>query len=304
MRCMAASNRWRGWARVAACWLVVGVAAPLAPAQAPVVPTDHYGPPVCGVVKPSANRMTAEAARAEQQQGSANPQALLSDEPLEDFGIERYKLADYADCLGSGGCYWADLDAQYKRAEAILAAKFAAAGIPAAGVPAAGVPAAQGELKQKLAVVMDIDDSTLSTYCEMERESFGYVGPMFNGWVVSPEAAVAIPGALRLFNQAKAAGVAVFFITGRPGMGAPTNQTAATAKNLEAAGFHGWTGLALRNGEENSMATIAYKSGERQKIVGKRYNIVLSVGDQWSDLLGDPQAAVSVKLPNPFYFLP
>jgi hypothetical protein len=30
----------------------------------------------------------------------------------------------------------------------------------------------------------------------------------------------------------------------------------------------------------------------------------MSVGDQWSDLLGDPQAEVNVKLPNPFYFLP
>jgi hypothetical protein len=287
MQCMAASRRlrWSGWARVAACWLVVGVAA----AQAPVVPTDHYGPPVCGVATPSAQRMTAEAARVEQQQGAANPHALLSDEPLENFGIERYKLTDYADCVGNGGCYWADLDAQYKRAETALALH---------------VAAAKGEPKQKLAVVMDIDETTLSGYCEMERESFGYVGSMFNSWVVSPEAAVAIPGALRLFNEAKAAGVAVFFITGRPGKGAPSDQTAATVKNLEAAGFHGWTGLALRNGEENSMATIAYKSEERQKIAGKGYSIVMSIGDQWSDLLGDPQAAVSVKLPNPFYFLP
>jgi hypothetical protein len=73
---------------------------------------------------------------------------------------------------------------------------------------------------------------------------------------------------------------------------------------LEAAGFHGWAGLALRNGAENGMTTIAYKSEERKKIAEKRYRIVVSVGDQWSDLLGEPQAAVSVKLPNPFYFLP
>ncbi len=287
MQCMAESSpqRWSGWARVAACWLLVGVAV----AQAPVVPTDHYGPPECGVAKQPTHRMTAEAAQAEQLQGAANAQALLSDEPLENFSIERYRLADYADCVGSGGCYWADLDAQYKRAEKALAMRVAAA------------RAGSGE---KLAVVMDIDETTLSGYCEMKREDFGYVGPMFNSWIVSPEASVAIPGALRLFNEAKAAGIAVFFITGRPGLGAPTDQTAATARNLEAAGFHGWTGLALRNGAENSLATIAYKSQERQKILGKGYSIVLSVGDQWSDLLGDPQAGLSVKLPNPFYFLP
>ena len=291
MRCMAGNSRRRGmWLRrVAACLLMVGMAA----AQAPVVPTDHYGPPVCGVAKEPTQRMTAEAARAEQELGAMNAQALLADEPLENFGIERYQLADYADCVGSGGCYWADLDAQFKRAEAALATQVAAEGAGSV---------------EKLAVVMDIDDTSLSSYCEMKREAFGYVGPMFNGWVVTPEAAVAIPGALRLFHEAGAAGLAVFFITGRPGVqvqgSGGTDQTAATAKNLEAAGFHGWAGLALRNGAENSMATIAYKAAERQKIVGKGYRIALSVGDQWSDLLGDPQAGVSVKLPNPFYFLP
>jgi hypothetical protein len=288
MQCTGKS-RQRGWgllSRVAAALLIGGVAC----AQAPVVPTDHYGPPVCGATaKPDAHRMTAGAAKAEQELGAKDSHALLSDEPVENFGIERYRLADYADCVGAGGCYWADLDAQYKRAEAALAEQ---------------VKAGRGE---KLAVVMDIDETTLSSYCEMKREDFGYVGTMWNGWVVTREAAVAIPGALRLFDEAKAAGAAVFFITGRPGV-QPTNngmdQTAMTAKDLEAAGFHGWAGLALRNGDENGMQTIAYKSEERRKIAAKGYRIMLSVGDQWSDLLGEPQAGVSVKLPNPFYFLP
>jgi hypothetical protein len=60
----------------------------------------------------------------------------------------------------------------------------------------------------------------------------------------------------------------------------------------------------LRNGGENLMSTIEYKSEERHRILDKGYRIVLSVGDQWSDLLGEPKAEVSVKLPNPFYFLP
>ncbi len=290
MRCMAANNAMGWWGRTAVCLLVAGVAV----GQAPVVPVDHYGPPVCGVAKADTNRMTAEAARAEQAEGPRDAGALLSDEPLENFGIARYRLADYADCVGAEGCYWADLDAQYQRAAKVLAEK---------------VAAARGGGK-KLAVVMDIDETTLSGYCEMKREAFGYVAPMFNGWVVSPEAAVAIPGALRLFGEAKAAGVAVFFITGRPGIpnyAAATraeDQTEATEKNLEAAGFHGWAGLALRNGTENGMGTIAYKSEERRRIAEKGYTIVMSVGDQWSDLLGESQAAVSVKLPNPFYFLP
>ena len=271
--------------------LIAGTAA----AQAPVVPADHFGPPSCSAEPATLAPYVDTVARAhdEQHQGAMDTRALLSSEPLENFGIQRLRLADYANCAGANGCYWSDLDAQYHRAERALDAQLA--------------HSSKGE---KLAIVMDIDETTLSSYCEMKREDFGYIGTMFNSWVVSPDAAVAIPGALRLFNQAKSAGIAVFFITGRPGIpdyGAATqqpDQTAATAANLKTAGFSGWAGLQLRNGSENSMHTIEYKSEERRRIAYKGYHIVLSVGDQWSDLLGEPKAEVSVKLPNPFYFLP
>jgi predicted secreted acid phosphatase len=237
--------------------------------------------------------MTVEAAKAEQEEGANDSHALLAAEPVENFALARYRLADYADCVGTGGCYWSDLDAQYKRAEVALDTAVSAK-----------------KPGEKLAVVMDIDETTLSSYCEMKREDFGYVGSLFNAWIVSPDAAVAIPGALRLFHKAKAEGVAVFFLTGRPGIpdysaGKPAvDQTEATVRNLEAAGYHGWDGLLLRNGSENAMPTIEYKSGERRRIADKGYRLVMSVGDQWSDLLGDPKAEISVKLPNPFYFLP
>ena len=52
------------------------------------------------------------------------------------------------------------------------------------------------------------------------------------------------------------------------------------------------------------MHTQDYKSDERKKIVAAGYRMVMNVGDQWSDLNGEPRAEVSVKLPNPFYFLP
>ena len=276
-------------------WIILAAIATSALAQqAPVVPTDHYGPPKC-VAGPRQGHSDALArARDEQKQALVNSQIVLSDEPLENFGVERYKLAEYGECTGDGGCYWADLDTQYKRAQSELTKALAAK-----------------KPGDKLAVVMDIDETTLTNYCEMRREDFGLVSPMYQQWEISPEAATAIPGALRLFNQARAAGVAVFFITGRMGKPDPRVQyigpgdaTAATAKNLEAAGFHGWAGLRLRNGDENHMPTIAYKAQERRKIVADGYRIIMSLGDQWSDLLGDPQADISIKLPNPFYFIP
>jgi hypothetical protein len=277
---------------IAAAVVVAGVAT----AQAPVVPIGRYGPPVCSVTTKTSGAGETEAiatARTEQREGERDPKAIPADEPLENFAFARYRLAEYGECEGDNGCYWADLDAQYKRAEGALR-----------------VELARRKPGEKIALVMDVDETTLTNWCEMKREDFGYIGSLYRVWETGPASATAIPGALRLFGEARRAGVAVFFITGR--QGAPRascadrgdDETAGTARNLRAAGFDGWSGLALRNGAENGMPTIRYKAGERAKIVAGGDRIALSVGDQWSDLLGDPQADVSVKLPNPFYFLP
>jgi acid phosphatase len=251
----------------------------------------QVGPPVCAVppgkqvasLRPRVGpRPTVAAAVATAETAAADPTVMVAAEPMENFGVARYRLEDYADCVGTGGCYWADADAQAKRAEAELRRLIATR-----------------KTGEKLALVLDIDETSLTNYCEMKREDYGFISVPFNEWAVSSEADMALPGTLRLFNEARAAGLEVFFITGRPG-----EQKAATARNLEAAGYKGWKGLALREGEEKTMATVAYKSEERKKIVDAGYRIVMNVGDQWSDLNGEPRAEISVKLPNPFYYLP
>jgi acid phosphatase len=251
----------------------------------------QVGPPVCAVpagkqvasLRPRVGpRPTVTAAVATAETAAADPTMVVAAEPMENFGVARYRLEDYADCVGTGGCYWADLDAQAKRAEAEL-----------------GRLIASRKAGEKLALVLDIDETSLTNYCEMKREDYGFISVPFNEWAVSSAADMAVPGTLRLFSEARAEGVEVFFITGRPG-----EQKTATAKNLEAAGYKGWKGLALREGAEKTMATVEYKSGERKKILDAGYRIVMNVGDQWSDLNGEPKAEISVKLPNPFYYLP
>jgi acid phosphatase len=250
----------------------------------------QVGPPVCPVAagktaasgKAMGARPSVAAARATAEAAAADPSVLVAAEPMENFGVARYRLEDYADCVGTEGCYWADVDAQTKRAEVALDGLVA-----------------RRKAGERLALVLDVDETSLSNYCEMKREDYGFLATMFNAWEVSSEADMGLPGTLRLFDKARAAGVEVFFITGRPG-----DQRAATAKNLEAAGYKGWKGLSLREGPQKTMATVAYKSEERKKIADAGYRIVMSVGDQWSDLNGEPRAEISVKLPNPFYYLP
>jgi predicted secreted acid phosphatase len=60
----------------------------------------------------------------------------------------------------------------------------------------------------------------------------------------------------------------------------------------------------MRGPHPFGQTTREYKSGERRKIVEAGYRIILNVGDQMSDLTGSPRAELSVKLPNPFYYIP
>jgi predicted secreted acid phosphatase len=266
------------------------------PAQStpPTCPGDE---PATKSIRPGIARPTTDALEATAAAAAADPTFIISAEPLPNFGIERLRLADYADCVGTTGCYWADLEAQIQRAEVELDR--------IAAIHKAANP------HDKLAIVLDIDETSLSSYCEEKHEDYGYIRTMFETWIVSPEASIPIPGTLRLFNHARALGIEVFFITGRSGAngissnGTPAiDQTAATARNLTTAGYKGWTRLILRNQSEIGMPTTAYKAAERAKIVADGYHIILNMGDQWSDLNGDPKAEVSVKLPNPFYYLP
>ncbi len=152
---------------------------------------------------------------------------------------------------------------------------------------------------EKLAMVLDIDETSLSNWAVEQRDDFGYIPADFNS-CVSVWCAKAIPATLRLYKEAEKDNVAVFFISGRP-----QSQQADTEANLKVEGYDHWAQVYLRPLDRPKTKTASeFKSGERRKIVEQGYRIVLNVGDQMSDLEGSPQAEHSVKLPNPFYRIP
>ena len=143
----------------------------------------------------------------------------------------------------------------------------------------------------KPAIVLDIDETSLSNYDGLQASGFssaGTVGPAIAG------TGTAIAPTLDLYRFAKDHGVAVFFITGRP-----SAIQGPTETNLKAVGYEGWDGLAFKPGDKT---TKDYKAGERAAIEAKGYDIVANVGDQESDLDGG-HADKAFKLPNPFYFI-
>lgn len=160
----------------------------------------------------------------------------------------------------------------------------------------------------KPALVLDIDETSLSNWQEIHANDFGFIyggacdqlpsGPCgVHAWELSARAEAIAP-TLALFNAAKAKGVAIFFITGR----ADDEQT-ETAKNLRGAGYDGWADLIMRNASERRLTAKEYKTARRAKIAEGGYTIIANMGDQWSDLDGG-YSERAFKLPNPFYFLP
>jgi predicted secreted acid phosphatase len=107
-----------------------------------------------------------------------------------------------------------------------------------------------------------------------------------------------IEPARRLFDTAKKKGVAVIFITSRT-----DSVRDATILNLDHAGFEGWTELRTRSDRDDLDTVEAYKSAERTKVEAEGYTIIANVGDQFSDISGEPTGKCTFKVPNPFYFI-
>ncbi len=150
---------------------------------------------------------------------------------------------------------------------------------------------------KKPAIVLDIDETSLSNYTDMIKLDFG--GTM-NAIQEAEDKGTdaAIEPTLQLYRYAKAHQVAVFFITGRQEFERP-----ATSENLRKVGYKDWDGLILRFGKYEKTHAAIYKTAMRKQIAKQGYDIILNIGDQKSDLAGGI-ADKTFKLPDPYYFIP
>lgn len=156
---------------------------------------------------------------------------------------------------------------------------------------------ANNHFKGKPAIVLDIDETALSNYKNMEAMRFGGTLAQIREAIDRGEDP-AIASTLKLFNYAKAHHLAVIFITGRLEEG-----RAVTITNLNNAGYHDWDKLVLRSNAQRHDHADVYKTAIRKELANEGYDILLNVGDQQSDLSGG-YADKTFKLPNPYYFIP
>ena len=158
----------------------------------------------------------------------------------------------------------------------------------------------------KPAIVLDIDETSLSNWPAYRINGWARlangpcdlkVGPCgLRAWQAMTSSKALVP-TLELGKRADALGVAVFFITGRP-----ANLREQTDRNLRQEGYQP-TGLVLMPEGATFKSAVDFKAPERWKITEQGYTIILSMGDQDSDVSGGYAERI-FKLPNPVYFLP
>ena len=171
---------------------------------------------------------------------------------------------------------------------------------------------------KKPAIVLDVDDTTLTTWNYEIASNWAY-NPDTNGAFVVGQKFPATPGMVAMVKKAAAEGYAIFFITGRP-----TSQYDATLGNLgkdgvgvdagypdpvalftkpAVADYPDYLKAACKNDPDGKCTTIHYKAATRAHIESMGYDIVANFGDQYSDLKGG-YADRTFKMPNPNYYLP
>ena len=148
-----------------------------------------------------------------------------------------------------------------------------------------------------LAIVLDIDETALSNYHDLERLYFTRNTQALTGAYMLAGAQALNP-VLDLYREAIDNNIAVFFVSERPNT---PEIMSATANNLRKAGFDKWQEIMLKP-IDNDESIQEFKTKATRLIVAKGYDVLLNIGDQNMDLQGG-FAEVKIKIPNPFYEL-
>jgi len=147
----------------------------------------------------------------------------------------------------------------------------------------------------KAAISFDFDDTLVSWYDVMNAGGF-QSNPALTGPAMDNCTTPVIAPVLALLKHAQAKGVAVYVITGRP-----ESSRAVTQACMDKVGI-GKATLVLRQPHQAHLTAKAYKSSERAKIEKSGKRVVVSIGDQVSDVSGGHTLSTFV-LPNPMYFI-
>ena len=150
------------------------------------------------------------------------------------------------------------------------------------------------KIKNNSAVVFDVDETALDNYALAKSMGFGYVYKMNKEWNAEMKSPALKP-VKELYDYLLERGVHIIFLTGRN-----FTEYEATYQNLKNVGYTVFDTLITQIGDETKMKSRDFKSSKRVFLTNEGYDIIGTVGDQWSDLRGEDYG-IQVKIPNYLY---
>ena len=152
------------------------------------------------------------------------------------------------------------------------------------------------EFTDSSVVIFDVDETALNNYELAEQMGFGYVYELNKQWNAEMKAP-AIPQVKELYDFLLSKGAKIIFLTGRN-----FYEYEVTYQNLVKEGYTVFDTLITQIGDETKMKAKDFKSGKRIWLTNQGYEIIGTVGDQWSDLEGEYHG-IQVKIPNYLYLI-
>jgi predicted secreted acid phosphatase len=151
-------------------------------------------------------------------------------------------------------------------------------------------------IKNNSVVIFDVDETALDNYELAEKMGFGYVYEMNKKWNAEMKAP-AIKGVKELYDFLLSKGAKIIFLTGRN-----FPEYEVTYQNLKNAGYSVFDTLITQIGDETKMKAREFKGKKRACLSEQGYEIIGTVGDQWSDLEG-LYHGIQIKIPNYLYLI-
>lgn len=146
----------------------------------------------------------------------------------------------------------------------------------------------------KAAIVFDIDETLL------DNRQFYKIYPAYNkkNWDqwINKSCSGPIVSTIDFLKWAKFKGYKIILITGRY-----QYQRKATIENLNKHNIP-FDALYLKPNNYDKSTVSIFKTSIRKKIEDSGYKVIINLGDQYSDLMGD--YGKDFKLPNPIYTIP
>ncbi len=141
-----------------------------------------------------------------------------------------------------------------------------------------------------------MDETALDNYEISKKMGYGYVYEMVYEWTQDAKVP-AFPQVKEFYDYLLIKGSKIIFLTARG-----YDEYDATYKNLINQGYTEFDSLITKSKNEYGMKSVDFKSAKRVELVQEGYEIIGTVGDQWSDLEG-PHHEIQVKIPNYLYLV-